>query len=61
LKGKVTGNKVKLLLDQTNKTHPCKVNATGVVLALDEYKGTFKIANPSKHCKGKGTFDVFLQ
>ncbi len=61
VRGKVTGNKATLTLAQTNKSHPCKVNVKGEVLTLDEYKGTFKAANPSKHCQGKGTFDVFLQ
>ncbi|HVA79876.1 MAG TPA: hypothetical protein VNF29_03025 [Candidatus Binataceae bacterium] len=61
VRGKVHGNKATLKLSQTNGTHPCKVNLKGEVLTLDEYKGTFNIANPSKHCKAKGTFDIFLQ
>ncbi|MGH7779146.1 MAG: hypothetical protein ACREQR_04880 [Candidatus Binataceae bacterium] len=61
LKGKAVGNKVTILLDQTNQTHPCKVNLKGKVLTLDEYTGTFKSATPSKNCKARGTFDIFLQ
>jgi len=59
--GKANGNKVTLTVAATNQSHACKVQFTGEVLTLDEYKGTYKSLVHSAHCKAQGDFDVTLQ